>query len=136
MKTTGDMIKHLRKQKGLTQDDLAIALGLKKTTIQKYEANVVKNLKIDTIRKLCLLFDATPWFFVFPEQTGLRAEDEKDELIKQALGIVKYYSFLNEEGRERIFQYIEDIVEIEKYRTPESQELQTERNNILKMIRF
>ena len=94
MKTTGDMIKHLRKQKGLTQDDLAIALGLKKTTIQKYEANVVKNLKIDTIRKLCLLFDATPWFFVFPEQTGLRAKDEKDELIKQALGIVKYYSFL------------------------------------------
>ena len=40
---------------------------MNKSSIQKYESVAVRNLKMETIRKLCTLFDVPPWVFVFPE---------------------------------------------------------------------
>ena len=42
---TGERIKKLRKEKGLTQEQLGKLLGVKKSAIAKYENNRVENLK-------------------------------------------------------------------------------------------
>ena len=42
---TGERIKKLRKEKGLTQEQLGNLLGVKKSAIAKYENNRVENLK-------------------------------------------------------------------------------------------
>ena len=47
---TGERIKKLRKEKGLTQEQLGNLLGVKKSAIAKYENNRVSNLKKDTIQ--------------------------------------------------------------------------------------
>ena len=54
---TGERIKKLRKEKGLTQEQLGNLLGVKKSAIAKYENNRVSNLKKDTIQKLSEIFD-------------------------------------------------------------------------------
>lgn len=112
---TGDVIKMLRKKSGMTQDDLARKLGVTKSSVQKYENGLVQNLKLQTIRDLCNIFHAPPWYFIFPEQSVLENEKEVELLKKQAMFIIKIYAQLSRAGRERLFLCMEDIVEIKKY---------------------
>ena len=57
---TGDIIKRLRKQKGLTQQELGKLLGVQKSAIAKYENGRVSNLKKETISKLAEIFNVSP----------------------------------------------------------------------------
>ena len=58
--STGTTIKRLREQSGMTQEELASRLGLKKAAVNKYETGRVVNLKRSTIEKLCRIFDVMP----------------------------------------------------------------------------
>ena len=49
-------LKELRKEKGLTQDDLAELLEVTKSTMFNWE-NGVSNIKPDRLKKLCEIFD-------------------------------------------------------------------------------
>lgn len=71
-KRTGEIIRHLRKQANLTQEQLGEVLGVKKSAIAKYENGRVENLKRITIEKLSN-------FFEVPQSTilGINAEDSE-----------------------------------------------------------
>ena len=58
--STGSKIKELREKRGMTQEELAGLLGLKKAAVNKYETGRVVNLKRSTILKLCQVFDVMP----------------------------------------------------------------------------
>lgn len=58
MTSIKDRIKILRKEKNLTQDDLAAALGLSRSTIAGYETNKRKP-DAETIHKLADYFDVS-----------------------------------------------------------------------------
>lgn len=68
---TGERIKKLRKEKGLTQEQLGNLLGVKKSAIAKYENNRVENLKKETIQKLSEIFDVSPSYFLGFNETNL-----------------------------------------------------------------
>lgn len=51
-----NILKYLREEKSLSQDDLASALGLSRQTISKYE-NGETNFTLDVIKKLSRFFD-------------------------------------------------------------------------------
>ena len=46
---TGEVIKILRKNKNMTQEELAQLLGVNKSSIQKYESGKVQNLKFENL---------------------------------------------------------------------------------------
>jgi len=119
---TGDVIKMLRKQNGLTQDEVAAVLNVNKSTIQKYENGMIQNLKIDTIRKLCILFQTPSWYFIFPE---VYQKDKKTtKLYDEGILMIRYFAQLSEEGRKKVFDYLEDLMQIEKYYNPDSANMQ------------
>ena len=71
---TGERIKKLRKERGLTQEQLGKLLGVKKSAIAKYENNRVENLKKETIQKLSEIFEVPAFYFLGidePEQPTL-----------------------------------------------------------------
>lgn len=70
---TGEVIKRLRIEKKLTQDELGELLGVKKSAIQKYESGAITNLKIDCIQNLCSVFAVPPWVFIFSEVSKLNS---------------------------------------------------------------
>ena len=57
---TGERIKKLRKEKGLTQQQLGELLGVQKSAIAKYENGRVPNLKKETLTKLAEIFNVSP----------------------------------------------------------------------------
>ena len=65
---TGDRIKKLRKEKGLTQQELGELLGVQKSAIAKYENGRVSNLKKETIAKLADIFHVSPNYLLGIEE--------------------------------------------------------------------
>lgn len=109
---TGEVIKKLRNEKKFTQSELGIMLGVNTSSIQKYESGATKNLKLETIRELCHIFDVPPLVFVFPEilDEGFDAYHERmfKDHMKASLNV-------NEKGIKKIFDYISDIQSMPKY---------------------
>ncbi len=56
----GKVIKELRLQRHMTQEELAKYLGTTKQTIYKYENNIITNIPSDNIVKLAELFGTSP----------------------------------------------------------------------------
>lgn len=80
---TGERIKKLRKEKGLTQEQLGNLLGVKKSAIAKYENNRVENLKKETIQKLSEIFEVPASYF-------LGIEDYEQPIITNSITIPLY----------------------------------------------
>ena len=68
---TGEIIKKLRKERGLTQEQLGDIIGVQKSAIAKYESGRVENLKRHTIAKLAKYFGVTPSYIL-----GIREDKE------------------------------------------------------------
>ena len=49
--TTGERIRFFRKEQGLTQDDLAHKMGIKRGTLAQYESDR-RNPKLETLEKI------------------------------------------------------------------------------------
>ena len=114
--SVGKIIKFLRKENQLTQDELAEILDISKNSIQKYEANEVPNLKIGTIRMLSNKFGISPTVFIFPENYRdidlsimIQVEKQLSEHNKILI------SNLNETGRNKVFEYAKDLVDSKNY---------------------
>lgn len=62
--TTGEKIKALRREHGLTQGELGEKLGIQRAAIQKYEKGTVKNIKRDTLIRLAEILETTPEYLL------------------------------------------------------------------------
>lgn len=118
--TVGERIKKLRILKGLTQEELGEILGVTKASVQKYESGQIRNLKADTIRKLCKTFDTLPIYFVFDFVEDHSPKDVKDMLVQHyGPWIMEFLAMLNEmneDGQKRLLEYCKDLKSIENYR--------------------
>lgn len=62
--TIGERIRRLRTEKGMTQDELGMKIGVQKQTIYKYETGLVVNLKRDVIAKLADALNVAPSYLL------------------------------------------------------------------------
>lgn len=72
-KTIGQRIKECRKKLGMTQQDLADALYIPKTTVSSYERDVV-DMKMGTIKELAKALNTTVGYLI----DGEKAEFDED----------------------------------------------------------
>jgi transcriptional regulator with XRE-family HTH domain len=62
--TTGERLKRLRKEKGLSADELGAMIGKDRSTIYRYERGDIENATIDVIPKLARALQTTPQYLV------------------------------------------------------------------------
>lgn len=60
----GSLIKKLRIERKLSQEELGSMLGVQRAAVQKWESGTVKNLKRDTIKKLSEIFGVPTSSFI------------------------------------------------------------------------
>lgn len=60
----GDIIRKLRIEKGVTQEELGKVIGVQKSAIRKYESGAVENLKKSSIQALANYFGVTPTYLM------------------------------------------------------------------------
>ena len=116
----GSNIRYLRKQRNMTQDELADILGYKSfTTIQKWESGLSEpNLKIlkqiadifkvdiDKLAKVDLSLNTN-----LSKPSQIIAPTQNQETI------IKTFNQLNNEGQEKAIAYTQDLVDSGKYST-------------------
>ena len=59
-----ERIKRLRKEKGITQAELADRLSTTKQTISKYEKGIVTNIPSDRVEALARILETTPEYIL------------------------------------------------------------------------
>ena len=93
-------LKELRKEKGLTQTDLAELLEVTKLTIHNWE-NGVSSIKSDRLKKLCEIFDVdVPYLLGYDtvkNETSLKAS-VLNEVLEKLREINNMLSVENDEG--------------------------------------
>ncbi len=63
----GEKIQYLRKEKGLTQQELAKALNIGWSTVANYEKDYRKP-DLDTLKNICLYFNVSADYFIFDKE--------------------------------------------------------------------
>lgn len=118
----GQEIKRLRLERGYTQQQLGDMLGVQKSAVQKYEKGTVKNLKQDTLAKLCKIFDVSPAVFMdamYDTDKLSREVKLLEELSllygNQAVELLECFTKLNQQGKAKLYSYAKDMIEIDKY---------------------
>ena len=81
MENTGTIIKQLRKEHKLTQEQLGQIVGVQKSAIAKYEKGIIKNLKRSTIEKMADYFGVLPSYIMGMSEERVRLTDEEASLI-------------------------------------------------------
>lgn len=112
MSLIGDNIRRLRELRGLSQVDLAAAIGESKQTIWKYESGTVTNIPLSNIEAISNVLHCSPsvlsgWEAPVDQQPAALSEKE--------LAIIDMFRAMNEEGQEKVYDYIRDLTELGKY---------------------
>ena len=129
--TIGEKIKQLRKDKGMTQKELAVLSGISVTSIQYYESGkftpkieqvqkIAKAMNIPEMEMLPTYWDSTI------DVDAIQNELKFMDLVRSLYGdvvekmLTNYFS-LNEQGKRKAEEYITDLSEQSKYQNQEQE---------------
>lgn len=119
-------IKRIRKEKGITQKQLASDSGLSVTSIQYYECGKFKP-KIEQVERLAAALDVSPselmgadyWDSTMSVQQIASEAAALDSVSsacgEEAVSILTDFLSLNDTGRRKAAEYIADLTEQPKY---------------------
>ena len=136
MSTIGKRIRDLRIEKGMTQEELGELLGVKKAAVQKYENGTIVNLKADTIKKLCEIFQVLPYKFIITDDLkvehdllglGARSNNWFRKVLKlrynrDLSNELEIVESLNDEALSKLMEYAGDLSKIPEYRRKEKRD--------------
>lgn len=87
MPQKGDLIKKIRKEKNITQTELAEAIGVSKQTMYKYENNIISNIPSDKIELIAKKLNISPGLLMgWEHKDGYYLYYYFEDQTKQELG--------------------------------------------------
>lgn len=95
--TLADRLKTIRILKGLTQEDLAVAAGIKQQSIQAIESGKTKMPTADILFKIARRLEVSPAWLAF-------GTEAIDNLSDQAIRIATAYDSSTDEETKRIIE--------------------------------
>ena len=116
-----DILRTLRKAKGLTQAQLAELIGVERSSIGKYEGNSCVLPSDDVKIRIADLFNVSVDYLLGREETNKFAVN----LLKDEETLIEQYRNLNEQGREYIRQTMYMATSIYKHHNVSDLENQT-----------
>lgn len=98
--TVAYRIKHRRESLGIPQTDLAVAVGITKQQMYKYENGIISNIPSDKIEALAVALKTTPQFLMGWDDRAASNEDTGD-----TPRILHIHNALNPSGQEELERY-------------------------------
>lgn len=109
-----DKIKALRAEHNATLEDIGNAVGVSKTTVQRWESGEIANIRRDKIYKLAKALHTTPSYLMGWDDEGSDSPPPSEaDPLRAAL--LRNFDQLNQEGRERLVETSDDMVASGKY---------------------
>lgn len=84
-KNVGEIIKKLRRNNNMTQQELAGKLNIKHQTIQKYEKVIIINIPIPTLKQIATIFNVSLYELLDPDTTFDFSDNKRKEYLRNIL---------------------------------------------------
>lgn len=107
----GERIKRIRKEQGLSIDDVAEKLGKNRTTVYRYENGDIENLPLGILDSLASALNTTPAYLMGWDSSKIECEENTDNIHET---IMKYTGKWVDEFGTGIFDH-EEIEKIIQY---------------------
>lgn len=109
-------LKEARKKQKITQEELGRLIGVAKSTISGYEKGT-SHPDVEKIQNLMSILQVDANYLWQDEMKNppASAETETGELNKQEQTLIQNYRALNDEGKEKLLDYSDDLVLSSKY---------------------
>lgn len=115
IKAIGHNIKMLRKEKNMTQEELAKRIGKTKRTVQNYEAGIT-DIPQTTMALIANALQVSVIDFYTIRNAIEKLEREKPEVFKTSEErVLAALRVLNNEGQHKVASYAEDLTKIPDY---------------------
>lgn len=115
----GERIKTRRKELELTQERVGNIVGVTKSTIQRYENGLIKDLKMPVIQAIANALKVNPdWLVLKSDTKELQSNNnslKSINLSKNELKLVNAYNLLNDTGKQEAQKRVEELTLIDKY---------------------
>lgn len=130
--TVADKIKRLRKEKGMTQKQLAQKCGMSESALRQYEIGY-RNPKIKTVRKIAEALGISIFQLTDGDYSYFTADELKNDFFDTATPLTEFnqqllekataeesslltdYRCLNSEGRTEARKRVQELTEIPRY---------------------
>ena len=119
--TTGERIKRIRTDRGVTQRELAKAVGTTYQNISQYERGL-RQPKVETLLAIARHLNVPITDFIsFDEAAAMTALDRShvivsNDMLDDVLSVVETFQVTKKVARKRIVEYAKEIEQIPKYR--------------------
>lgn len=112
-----DTFNKLRKESGMSLDELSEKSGVPRGTLSKITSGITKAPSLETMRQLVYAMGYTLSVLDEKESSPISSADNTGALTKQELSrLSDAMSQLNEEGREKVVEYAEDLAAGGRYK--------------------
>ncbi len=107
------IMKHRRKELGISAEIVAERAGLSAATIYRYESGDIKNMGLDKVELLAKALHCSPVYLMGwedePHITSVDTSTRPDMATERYKNITDILDTMNDEGVEKVEQYAEDI---------------------------
>lgn len=99
-----EKIAYLRRARGLTLEEVGDYVGVGKSTVRKWEAGVIANMRRDKIAKLAEVLGVTPAYLMGWEDDPKPADNKKDapSLSESVVQLAKVIEQLSPENQKTL----------------------------------
>lgn len=99
-------IKQLRKEKGLTLEQVAVIVGVGKSTVRKWETGMIANMKRDKIALLAEALGTTPAYLMGWKEDAHSLSPDINELSEGEKVLVELFRRVPESSQQMVLQMI------------------------------
>ena len=104
-KNVGEIIKKLRRNNNMTQQELAGKLNIKHQTIQKYEKGIIINIPIPTLKQIATIFNVSLYELLDPDTTFDFSDNKKKEYLRNILLHFFEETTISNEDKEELLSF-------------------------------
>ena len=117
----GNRINSARNQRGMTLDEIAKAVGVTKSTIQRYEKGTIPRIKLPVIESIARVLNVDPNWLIgntdVPGSAKVSCPASGEWILTyNEQKLIRNYRDLNQEGKEKLLDYSEDLVSGGRYK--------------------
>lgn len=110
---SNERLRDRRISMGLTQEEVGNIAGITRSAVQKYERGIIKNVYTSTLELFAQALRCSPAYLMC--WTDNPREGMEEEYTHKEREIIRAYRELNEEGAEKVEEYIKDISSSGRY---------------------
>ena len=110
----GKKLQSKMDEKGLKQIDIVNALGIPKTTLSSMLSRDNTKVDIGIFLKICELLECLPE--EFSDEVIKDRQTFEKTLTKDEIQLLEYFNSLNEEGKEKALERLEEMSALDRYK--------------------